>query len=305
MENQTLHPLYRHNSPSQAAQTVSPQQPLHASNRDETSLLRAALAKACAQAQHWKRETEKMDEIARDALRKLDARKRSKQALKADYESARNDSETWRRRYKEIAAAHHEAVATNAYSNSDGCNCKGCREARDLQRRLDKANEKIEEYRERLLEAERERPEVEQRLQVGGAAFRKLKSLEPTTERLEAQVKALEVENKALQHKLREAEEGHARLKKTLESAKIEVVSRMAELEQETSSSHEKLRAAAQDALEKTGKLQACTEMLVRAEKVLKTCSQLHASKGESQVLTDALNETISNVAQFLHSLKA
>ena len=72
------------------------------------------------------------------------------------------------------------------------------------------------------------------------------------------------------------------------------------QLELDLVAAKEKVRAAAQDASAKTVRVQACVDMLARAEQVLKTCSQLHASKDQTSPLALALHDTTANISQFL-----
>jgi len=82
-----------------------------------------------------------------------------------------------------------------------------------------------------------------------------------------------------------------------------EVSSRTRQLELEVLTAKEKLRAATNEVSAGNSKVQACADMLTRAEQVLKTCSQLHAAKGESHALVRALTETTTNIDQFLRAV--
>ena len=218
---------------------------------------RAELALAQRHVAHWRKETERMDRIARDALDKLDEKKQAKRALKAQLAAVTKDAETWRTRYRELSEAMQKAP-----------------------------DARLEQAERRLREIEQERPEVQQKLQVGGQAFRELQALKPAKAASDQAV----VELRAELAKLRGGAEPAGRVR---------------ELELEVVAGKDKLRAAAQEASAQTARLLACTDMLARAEQVLKTCSQLQAAKGSeaSAALADALAETTANVAQFLESV--
>ena len=192
-------------------------------------------------AEHWKGETEKMDRIARDALAKLEKKSAAKSALKAQLVAASKEIEAWRERYNELARSQQELKPLESV-------------ARDLQARL--------------RASEDERPAVEEKLRVGGQAFRELKLLKPA---FEAQAVKLAAAQK---------------------------------LELDVIAGKEKLRAATQDASAKAARLATCTDMLMRAEQVLKTCSQVHSASEDGAPLAEALAETTENMALFLQALQ-
>ena len=230
-------------------------------------------------AEHWKGETEKMDRIARDALAKLEKKSAAKSALKAQLVAASKEIEAWRERYNELARSQQELKPLESV-------------ARDLQARLRASEDELarlkplnntyiselarlkplesvaRDLQARLRASEDERPAVEEKLRVGGQAFRELKLLKPA---FEAQAVKLAAAQK---------------------------------LELDVIAGKEKLRAATQDASAKAARLATCTDMLMRAEQVLKTCSQVHSASEDGAPLAEALAETTENMALFLQALQ-
>ena len=132
---------------------------------------------------------------------------------------------------------------------------------------------------------------MQERLQVGGDAFRKLKAIEPRVKQLEG------LEARAKQADALEARVQQLEADKRDKRAKAE---QSRQLELDLLAAKEKVRAATMDASAKAVKTQACADMLARAEQVLKTCSQLYAAKNETSPLALALRDTTANISQFL-----
>jgi chromosome segregation ATPase len=61
------------------------------------------------------------------------------------------------------------------------------------------------------------------------------------------------------------------------------------------------LKTASQEVSARISQLAACKAMLVKSEQVLRTCSDLHESKGDA--LASALHETTKNVEAFIRTL--
>lgn len=285
--------------------------------------LRKDLLRAEARAAHWEKETRKMDMLARSAHDKLDAKKQVRKALKADLASAKEEAGKWQARYKDLAAAH----ITKPQAADDQRVARALKEAQDLKLAAAQASEqtlkvKLQQMESELSAHNRERPIIQERLQVGGNAFRKLQALEPKAKADEQLAHRLTEETAQLKEKLRAASQEIATLRagaakaqqlevevatlrpgaakaKQLEVEAAALRARHAELE----ATKDKLRAATNEVSASAGKVQACTDMLTRAEQVLKTCSQLHAAKGESHALVRALTETTTNIAQFLQAM--
>jgi chromosome segregation ATPase len=288
-----LHSLHRPSPP--AAQAAHQTQPVTSTGHD----LARDLEKARSLAEHWQRETEKMDRIARSALDKLEAKRQAKRAIKTEYTNARKEADSWRARYKELSDARlHQS--TTAHRPPD----------RDLEERLSRANHEIHDLQERLAKAqaaekrvaeklaraetaiqerEAEVPAVREKLRVGGAAFRRLQALEPKVKEMEAEISSLH----ASAAKNRQLELENVTLKAKVSQAALDLPA-----------AQDKLRAATHDASAKAGKLQACADMLARAEQVLKTCSQLHATNEDSHGLAEALADTTDHIGQFLAKLE-
>lgn len=278
-----LHSLHHPTAPP-AAQQAAPVTTYNtkqewASHTTDSELSRE-LDKARSHVAHWKGETVKMDRIAQEAMQKLHAKREAKRALKAELDAARKDADAWRARYKELAEAHtkhaaetsrrlHEQASQAKALHDQACEAK--REAKALHEQLAKAKLALQQL-------EAERPIVQERLQLGGDAFRKLQALEPRAKQLEERVQQLEADKR---DKRAKAVQSH-------------------QLELDLVAAKEKVRAATQDASAKTVRVQACVDMLARAEQVLKTCSQLHASKDQASPLALALHDTTANISQFL-----
>ena len=326
-----LYPLHR---PSPAPAVQQAKVPERESTATTTTSveegLRKALARAEAHSTHWELETRKMDRLARDAHDKLDAKKKVRSALKAELETTKESADKWRAQYRELLAAATSKSMTTATGGQE-----------ELKTRLRQAEEEVGALR-------RERAGVEERLRVGGIAFRKLEVLEPRVRDLESKSKELEGLKSTLESKSKELESKSKELeglKSTLEpknkelageverlkavlrtgaakaqvletetialragavkarQLEAEVSSRTRQLELEVLTAKEKLRAATNEVSAGNSKVQACADMLTRAEQVLKTCSQLHAAKGESHALVRALTETTANIDQFLRAV--
>jgi chromosome segregation ATPase len=295
-----LHSLHRPTAPP-AAQQAAPVTTYNtkqewAHHTTDAELARE-LDKARSHVAHWKAETVKMDRIAQEAMQKLHAKREAKRALKAELDAARKDADAWRARYKELAEAHTKHAAETSrrlhdqaseakalheqasQAKRDASQAKALHDQASEARREAKAlHEQLAKAKLALQQLEAERPVVQERLQLGGDAFRKLQALEPRAKQLEERVQQLEADKR---DKRAKAEQFH-------------------QLELDLVAAKEKVRAAAQDASAKTVRVQACVDMLARAEQVLKTCSQLHASKDQTSPLALALHDTTANISQFL-----
>ena len=324
-----LHSLHRPSAPAQQqAQQAAPVTTYSTKEEwaraTETDMSRE-LDKARSHAAHWEGETVKMDRIARDALEKLHTKREAKKALKAEHEAARKDADAWRTRYKELAEAHtrhaadtqaqlakaaHNAREQEELNTRDRRAAKelhdqagqaqraakelhdqGQRAAKELHDQLGQARDQLAKARATIQQHEAERPAVQERLQVGGDAFRKLKAIEPRVKQLEG------LEARAKQADALEARVQQLEADKRDKRAKAE---QSRQLELDLLAAKEKVRAATMDASAKAVKTQACADMLARAEQVLKTCSQLYAAKNETSPLALALRDTTANISQFL-----
>ena len=146
------------------------------------------------------------------------------------------------------------------------------------QTELAEARELAKESRRELARQAAELPGVQQRLEIGGEAFRKLKSLEPM---------------------LRQAQLKEKRLEESLASA----TARAQETDLELAASKERLRAAAQSVLAGKCQADASTSMLRHANQVLQTCSQLFTGKQEHPEMAEALRDTTATISSFLATL--
>ena len=119
---------------------------------------------------------------------------------------------------------------------------------------------------------------MQERLQIGGEAFRKLKSLEPMLRKANLKEKHLE--------------EGLA-----------EATARAKQAELELAASKERLRAAAQSVLAGKCQADASASMLRQSSQILQTCSQLFTDKQVHPELAEALHETTATISSFLATL--
>ena len=319
-----LYPLHRPSPAPAVQQAKVPERESTATTTTSVEDLRKALARAEAHSTHWELETRKMDRLARDAHDKLEAKKKVRSALKAELATAKETADKWRAQYRELLASAASKSVTTATAGGQ----------EELKARLRRAEEEVGALK-------RERAGVEERLLVGGIAFRDLELLKPRVKELESKSKELEGLKSTLESKSKELEGLKSTLEpKTKELAgeverlkavlrtgaakaqvleaetialragavkarmlEAEVSSRTRQLELEVLTAKEKLRAATNEVSAGNSKVQACADMLTRAEQVLKTCSQLHAALGESLALVRALTETTANIDQFLRAV--
>jgi chromosome segregation ATPase len=134
-----------------------------------------------------------------------------------------------------------------------------------------------------LKELKAQIPEVQKLLAKGGEAHRKVQALE------EKQGKQVQELQKQL-----------AKLKSEDKSSEG-LRTKNQQLQSELVSTRERLKAAAGQASTSISQVQACKDMLSKADEVLRTCSDLHASKGDA--LASALQHTTNNLEAFLKTL--
>lgn len=129
-------------------------------------------------------------------------------------------------------------------------------------------------------------PEVQKLLAQGGEAVRKLQALEGRESK-----RVLELQKQLAETKAK-IKSGQAN--ETLKAKNQQLQSDMVAMK-------DRLKAAATQASSSISQVQACKDMLTKAEEVLRTCSDLHASKGDP--LASALQATTSNLEAFLKTL--
>ena len=144
------------------------------------------LAQARAQAAHWKRETEKMDRIARSALEKLEAKKIAKQALRNENDGLRREisalrakcdklpaphdpniesraalfakeADAWRTKYKQLAESRSETDVADRLS-------KAIEDSKGVRLNLERVSKEAVEYKARLSSAVEEIKSLQRRL---------------------------------------------------------------------------------------------------------------------------------------------
>jgi chromosome segregation ATPase len=274
-----LNRLYPHDSPSQQSEHAAPppvnQGQTHAEQLRQTQ----------AHAEHWRNETVRMDQIARDAVSKLESKRLKIQKLKSTRDAIREEADKWQARYREVCTAQTEILS-----------------------REKDAKDKLRELEEQL-------PGVQERLEKGGAAFLRIRELEPLYQQLvkakaadEAKIMNMEPELKRLMKAKAIDEEKIQRLEATvkqMEKSK-DGIQRRGEVPTSSTSDHdaaalrEKLRTATQQASASASRATATRDMLARAEQVLLTCLQLHVANSGSSELAAALEQTTQNIAAFL-----
>ncbi len=198
------------------------------------------LAQARAQAAHWKRETEKMDRIARSALEKLEAKKIAKQALRNENDGLRREisalrvkcdklpaphdpniesraalfakeADAWRTKYKQLAESRSETDVADRLSKAIEDN-KGVRlslervskEAVEYKARLSSAVEEIKSLQRRLADAQASEKEARTRL---AAAEEAGKAMQSQLSAARTRMAAAEEAGKAMQSQLSAARE--------------------------------------------------------------------------------------------------
>jgi chromosome segregation ATPase len=315
-----LNRLYQ---PTPSPQTTEVRQPTEASLSD--------LRQAQANAEHWRGETLKMDQIARGALDKLESKKLKAQQYKTEAQALKGEVDVWRTRYKEVSAS--QADSQRAKSELDkrsdrlqkeltATQDRLQKELTATQDRLQKERAELATTKSRLQDLESQLPGIQQRLTQGGTAVRRLQELESQLQAKAKQLEAAEAQVKQLQAKQQTAkdqkqlqaseEQGKLLQAKTkqLQASEEQVKQLQAKVKQleapkpalELVAVKEKLRAATHEASAKGAAVLACRDMLARAEQVLQTCSQLHASREEPSELAEALAETTAKIGSFLRA---
>lgn len=289
MDRPGLNPLFKSSQPTTQATKPTGTWSEHA---PADSHLQRELALSDSRVAQLKRELEKSDTILKENFAKLALKKREKEVLKSELESARRTSGDWETRYNQLALSHQELQGTSK---------KVVVEGKDLKKALEKAEAKVKEISAELKAVNDERPLVQEKLQIGGAAFRRVKALETVKLEDERQISRLKEQSAAQAQQIKLLEQELASFKdRAATGDKVNLKTVQADLV----AVKEKLRASALDVQAKNNKLASCATMLVKTDQVLKACSQLHAGKEGSAALSQALAETSRNLAAFLSSLQ-
>ena len=128
-------------------------------------------------------------------------------------------------------------------------------------------------------------PEVKALLTNGGHAIQKLEAETRRSQDLQQQVADLKAKSRSSTDS------------ETVAAQKA----KNQQLQSEVVAVKDKLKAASQDVSARVNQVAACKDMLAKAEQVLRTCSDLHETKGDA--LAAALRETTANVQTFLQNL--
>lgn len=155
---------------------------------------------------------------------------------------------------------------------------------------------KLEAANAELKAMKAEIPEVKRLLAQGGEATKRLQAMEgkegKRTQELQQQLEAARAKAKASDEKLRAAMSS---------SDQPSLKAKTQQLQSEVESLRERLKAASTQASTSISQVQACKDMLSKAEEVLRTCTELHESKGDA--LAAVLQQTSTNLVGFLKSL--
>lgn len=183
----------------------------------------------------------------------------------AKLEKKKTELESWKTRYNEIAAAQKRTLAEH-----------------------------------QAFEAERE--EIKTRLIAGGRAVRELKEVTNERAQLQAELARLKESASKTQGEL-------TRLKESASKAQAELAKLNkdhADVSLKLRSAQAKLGAAGKDdsASSTAKKLEACVDMLSRADQVLQTCCELQASKNDASPLAEALKATTKQMGAFLKTVQ-
>ena len=207
-----LHSLHRP-TPSTAQQRAEPPPSSIHAHTDNAARAYAENEKLRDLAAHWKRETEKMDKVARETMEKLDRKRTTKDALKAEFQIARRDADAWKTRYNELSAARSgDLDVSRARRELEGLDVSKARrelEGLDKTRReldsQDKTRRELDEARSTLQRNESEREDIKKWLKLGGEAHRKAQALQTQLTELAARHKTTEADLTA-RHKTTEAD---------------------------------------------------------------------------------------------------
>ena len=207
-----LHSLHRP-TPSTAQQRAEPPPSSIHAHTDNAARAYAENEKLRDLAAHWKRETEKMDKVARETMEKLDRKRTTKDALKAEFQIARRDADAWKTRYNELSAARSgDLDVSRARRELEGLDVSKARrelEGLDKARReldsQDKTRRELDEARSTLQRNESEREDIKKWLKLGGEAHRKAQALQTQLTELAARHKTTEADLTA-RHKTTEAD---------------------------------------------------------------------------------------------------
>ena len=239
-----LHSLHRP-TPSTAQQRAEPPPSSIHAHTDNAARAYAENEKLRDLAAHWKRETEKMDKVARETMEKLDRKRTTKDALKAEFQIARRDADAWKTRYNELSAARSgDLDVSRARRELEGLDVSKARrelegldvskarrelegldktrrelDSQDKTRRelegldktrreldsQDKTRRELDEARSTLQRNESEREDIKKWLKLGGEAHRKAQALQTQLTELAARHKTTEADLTA-RHKTTEAD---------------------------------------------------------------------------------------------------
>lgn len=228
----------------------------------------AELQESKGVAAHWRAETQKMDAIAKSALAKL--------------EKKTKELEDWKTRYNEIAAAQKRTLAEHQAFEA---------EKEEIKSRLITGGKAVKELREvtndrAQLQAELAR--LREAARTDKAELARLRASQTEVTRLKAELSKLRDSAGKSQAELAKLNTSHADVSRKLLSAQA------------------KLGTAGKEgsATSATKRVEACVDMLSRAEQVLQTCCELHASKNDASPLAEALKATTKQMGAFLKTVQ-
>lgn len=153
--------------------------------------------------------------------------------------------------------------------------------------KLAATTKELADVKKELAGLKSELPQVKDLLTKGGQAIQKLEAETKRSKELQQQVADLKAKS--------------ARTLGTAGGSDSALQAKNQQLQSEVVAVKDKLKAASQEVSARVSQVAACKDMLAKAEQVLRTCSDLHASKGDA--LASALQETTANVQSFLDNL--
>lgn len=302
-----LHNLHHRSSPSSAApanQRPSPatsasagQRPHPATSAPERGTpqeIRAAVTP-----EQWAkltRENDTLDKMVHKLAYQVEVLEDEKKSMKSRADKYKNQLKSHVSAQEEFLSKHNtiKAQLKSALSERDRL------QARADEHRVagKKTGDNLAEYKAKLEAAtaelkhlKAEIPQVQKLLTQGGEATRRLQAAEAKESK---RVHSLQQELEAMRAKARASDE---RLRAMSSSGHA----KPQQLQSEIDSLRERLKAASTQASASISQVQACKEMLTKAEGVLRTCTELHESKGDA--LASALQQTSANLVTFINTL--
>ena len=158
--------------------------------------------------------------------------------------------------------------------------------------KLAATTKELAEANKELQSLKSELPQVKALLSKGGQAIQQLAAETKRNQELQQQVAELMTQTRSKNNKASPA---------GTDISDPALKAKNQQLQSEVVAVKDKLKAASQEVSARVSQVALCKDMLTKAEEVLRTCSELHESKGGA--LASALRETTANVQSFLQNL--